>query len=123
MNNKQLKKMWSVHVPRTASEYEDTRQLHPPLTLNEKEDLIMHVHSSAVEHVLQNGVTSRSFSRHFWGGHGAFLSESFDSNIEVEKGNFRFQYVANAIQMASLTHVPQTTVAMLLFAKRFSVAN
>jgi hypothetical protein len=88
MNKKQLKKMWSVHLPRTASEYENTRDAHAPPKLNEKEDLIMTVHSSAVEHVLQNGVTSRSFSRHFWGGHGAFLSESFDSNIEVEKGAF-----------------------------------
>jgi hypothetical protein len=88
INKKRLRKMWSVHLPWTAQQYETARsELHP--NENERENLIMHVHSSTVEHVLQNGVTSRAFHRHFWGGHGAYLSESVDANIEVEYGEFR----------------------------------
>jgi hypothetical protein len=52
---------------------------------NERENLVMHVHSSTVEHVLHNGVTSRSFRRHFWGGHGAYLSESLDPSVKPEQ--------------------------------------
>jgi hypothetical protein len=88
---------------------------------NEKENLIMHVHSSSVEHVLQNGVTSRSFSRHFWGGHGAYLSESLDANIEVEHGDICSGDIGN--NSAIMTRDVQEIAAMHLFAKHFSEAS
>ena len=84
INKKRLKKMWSVHLPSSAQQYEAARGQMPE-SKNERENLVMHVHSSTVEHVLQNGVTSRSFLRRFWGGHGAYLSECLDPTVKPEQ--------------------------------------
>ena len=110
-----------MHLPWTAQQYENARsELHP--NENERENLIMHVHSSTVEHVLQNGVTSRAFHRHFWGGHGAYLSESVDANIEVEYGEFCSGGALRSNCFA-MTRDVQEAAAMHLYAKRSSAAS